>query len=195
MIFIGIDIGLTGAVCAVDTRGTGCVRDMPITADGKPRKTKRVVKGVEKTGTKQPMRIDGRALQLLLLEMVPPGAAGCIVFEDVRARSIGNGGKATNGMHSQGSLMQSKGAVQAVSDIVRHRVEAVQPQTWKRHFGLILEREAGETDGEFERRKKLASMDKARALFPCLAYELARVKDHNRAEALLIARYGQEAFA
>jgi crossover junction endodeoxyribonuclease RuvC len=60
--------------------------------------------------------------------------------------------------------------------------ELVVPAVWKRALGLIA-RES--TDGE----KKLASLSRARMLFPDA--DLDRVKDHNRAEALLIAHYGQ----
>lgn len=60
--------------------------------------------------------------------------------------------------------------------------ELVVPTVWKRALGLIAKES---TDGE----KKLASLSRARMLFPTA--DLDRVKDHNRAEALLIAHYGQ----
>lgn len=60
--------------------------------------------------------------------------------------------------------------------------ELVIPSVWKRALGLIAK---DSTDGE----KKLASLSRARMLFP--SADLDRVKDHNRAEALLIAYYGQ----
>lgn len=60
-------------------------------------------------------------------------------------------------------------------------VELVPPQTWKRALGLIMP-EASDT------AKKAASRTKAQMLFPTA--DLDRVKDHNRAEALLIAHYG-----
>ena len=160
MIVIGIDIGLTGAVAAVDSRGTASVRDLPTTPDGKGR------------------RVDGRGLLLLIREFVPIGEAALIVFEDVRARPMGNGGREGNTMHSQGSMMRSRGIVEGVADITRLDVRVVQPQTWKRHFGLIG-------------KPKAASADTARGLFPLLAGELKRVKDHNRAESLLLAKWGQ----
>lgn len=177
MITIGIDIGLTGAVAAVDGRGTASVRDIPTTPDGKGR------------------RIDGRGLLLLIREFVPIGEAALLVFEDVRARSIGNGGKATNSMASQGSMMRSRGIVEGVADITRLEVKVVQPQAWKRHLGLLMKREEGEKTAAYERRKKEASADAARQRFPLVADQLKRVKDHNRAEALLIAAYAQEVAA
>ncbi len=174
MIVIGIDIGLTGAVAAVDSRGTASVRDLPLIADGKPRKVTRAGKAT----TMQPMRLDGRGLLLLIREFVPIGEAALIVFEDVRARPGGNGDEHGNTMHSQGSMMRSRGIVEGVADITRLDVRVVQPQTWKRHFGLIG-------------KPKTASAETARGLFPLLAAELKRVKDHNRAESLLLAKWGQ----
>ncbi len=49
---------------------------------------------------------------------------------------------------------------------------------WKRSMGLDS--------------SKPASLDKARLLFPTA--ELARVKDHNRAEACLLAEYSRRTF-
>ncbi len=164
MITIGIDIGLTGAVAAVDGRGTAAVRDLPTTPDGKGR------------------RIDGRGLLLLIREFVPIGEAALLIFEDVRARPAGNGGSHGNSMHSQGSLMRSRGIVEGVADITRLQVQVVQPQTWKRHFGLL-------------KQPKEASAAAARERFPLVVDQLKRVKDHNRAEALLIAAYAQEVAA
>jgi crossover junction endodeoxyribonuclease RuvC len=163
MITLGIDIGLTGAVAAVDSR-SAVVHDIPTTPDGKGR------------------RIDGRALLVLIREMVPIGESALLLFEDVRARPQGNGGSHGNSMHSQGSMMRSRGIVEAVADITRLKVEVVQPQTWKRHFEL-LKTEKGE------------SLKRAREMFPLIAADLKRVKDHNRAESLLIAAYGREKFA
>lgn len=188
MIVIGIDIGLTGAVAAVDSRGTATVRDIPLIPDGKPRQ--RVNKKTGKKSEQQSYRIDGRALIFAIREIVPIGHPALVVFEDVHARSIGSGGRATNSMGSQGSMMRSRGIVEGVIDITRLECKAVQPQTWKRHFGLLLKREEGEEDSDFDRRKKAASMDTARGLFPAIGHDLKRVKDHNRAEALLLAQFG-----
>jgi len=55
----------------------------------------------------------------------------------------------------------------------------VSPQVWKRKFGLL-------------QQTKDASRAAALRLFPEQAERLNRKKDHNRAEALLIAAYGRE---
>ncbi|HEY6925972.1 MAG TPA: hypothetical protein VI653_21000 [Steroidobacteraceae bacterium] len=61
-------------------------------------------------------------------------------------------------------------------------IELVAPATWKRALGLI-------NPGASDTEKKLASRSRAQMLFPNA--DLDRAKDHNRAEALLIAHYGQ----
>lgn len=171
MIILAIDIGLTGALAAVDGRGSGQVRDLPTTADGERR------------------RLCGRGLLSLVREFIPAGEAGLIVIEDVRPRPMGNAGRHGNTMHSQGSLMRSRGIVEAVVDISPFELRAVQPATWKRHFGLTRKKDEKPQECK-ERGRKLAL-----TLYPSLAADLARKMDHNRADALLIAHYGQGQFA
>lgn len=161
MIALAIDIGLTGALAAVDSYGTARVVDLPTVPDGKTR------------------RLDGRALIVALREFWPlNGSDAMLVFEDVRPRPMGNGNGHGNTMHSQGSLMRSRGAIEAACDIARVPMVTVQPATWKRHLGLL-------------KSEKGASREKALALYPALADRLKRVKDHNRAEAVLLAHWLQ----
>lgn len=157
MIVLAIDIGVTGAMAAVDSHGSAVVHDLPtIAVEGK-----RLVR----------RRLDARGLMLLVRQVVAPGESAIAVIEDVHMRP-GNGGAAT------ASLMHSRGIVEAVLEIARLQVHAVQPSAWKRHHGLIGS-------------AKAASIDKARALYPLLAGPmLKRQRDHNRAEALLIAAFG-----
>lgn len=163
MIVVGIDIGLTGAVSAIGP-GVCAVHDIPTVQDGKTR------------------RIDGRALILLLRQMIPPGETAKAVIEDVRPRPGGNGNAHGNSMHSQGSLMRSRGIVEAVLDIARIEANAVQPQAWKRRFGLIG-------------KGKADAREIACRLYPGASEHLKRVKDHNRAESLLIAKFGEDTLA
>ena len=158
MRMIGIDIGLAGAVAAVDAQGYAAVHDLICAEEAAGRV------------------INGRELLDLLHVLAPVREAALVVAEDIRPRPQGNKG-AGNTMFSQGSLMQSRGVVDATCRIAGIRVQWVHPQTWKRFYGMIG-----------------ADKDDARARakthFPALAMSLQRVKDHNRAEALLIARYG-----
>lgn len=157
MIAIGIDIGLTGAITAIDERLGVQIHDLPVVPDGDKGK-----------------RLDGRALILLLRQLVPQGVAPVVVFEDIRPRP--NPTRGTS-IITEGALMRSRGIVEAALDIAGLRPTAVQPQAWKRFFGLI-------------KKDKSDALDVARRLYPSAAGYLKRQKDHNRAESLLIAHYG-----
>ena len=167
MIALAIDIGLTGALAAVDSYGTARVQDLPTLPDGKTR------------------RLDGRALIVAIRAFVPPGEPAMLVFEDVRARPQGNGGGHGNTMHSQAAMFGVRRAMEAVCDIARIEMVTVQPQTWKRKFGLIrLQDEKPEACKERGRQIALQ-------LYPTLAAELKRKMDHNRADAVLMAHWLQ----
>lgn len=156
MIVLGIDIGMTGAVAAIDAAGRARVSDLVTKADACGK------------------RLDGRALSHLLHEFIPPGEVGLAIIEDVRVRNIA--GRMAHS--SEGSLMRSRGIVESICDVCRIDLQIVQPGVWKRWYGLL-----GKDKGE--------SLAKARTLYPAVDDMLRRVKDHNRAEALLIAHYGQ----
>jgi crossover junction endodeoxyribonuclease RuvC len=78
-----------------------------------------------------------------------------------------------NGSQAAFSQGATLGSVLAALQALRARIELVTPQSWKRSYGL--------------KSDKAASLDRARLLFP--AADLDRKRDHNRAEALLIAHY------
>lgn len=161
MIVLGIDIGVTGAMAAVDSHGTASIADLPTTEDAAGK------------------RISGRDLLNTIRAMVPAGYAALAVIEDVRPRPMTNGNRGGVSSFAQGSIMGSRRAIEAVLDIAGIKVIAVQPQTWKRFYGL-LKSEKGE------------SLRRARDLYPTASHLLKRQKDHNRSEALLLAHYGQK---
>lgn len=164
MIVIGIDIGLSGAAAAIDHNGRAQVADLAITESS--------------AGN----RLHGRGLLDMLRSFAPVGEPALVVIEDVRPRAFGNGGAArTNSMHSQASMMGSRRTVEAVCDIAGLKVMTVQPQAWKRHFALLG-------------KDKDESRQVALRLMPSAAAALGRKMDHNRAEALLIAKYGLSEF-
>lgn len=156
MIIIGIDPGLTGALAFIDSRGGCVVEDIPtVELPGK---------GMVKR------KVDGLALARLVRQHCPAADGAMVVCEAVRAM----GGK-NNAVQTQGSLMRTLGAIEAVFEVLRFPWQIVEPQAWKRHYGLSSE--------------KGASLVTARTLYPSAPLKLA--KHHNRAEALLIAHYGR----
>lgn len=121
-------------------------------------------------------RVDGLALAKLLRNLVPIGHECLIVIEAVRAM----GGK-NNAVQTQGSLMRTLGAIEATAEILRLKSHQIDPRQWKAFYGLDKDKDR--------------SLNIARELYPLAAHKLARVKDHNRAEALLLAHYGQARLA
>ncbi len=113
-------------------------------------------------------RVDGLALARMLRNMVPAGHACLVVIEDVQAM----GGSAVQTM---GSMMRSVGSTEAAVEILRMPIKRALPRTWKKFYGLASE--------------KADSLRIARELYPTAPLKLA--KHHNRAEALLLAHYGQ----
>jgi hypothetical protein len=117
VICIGIDIGVTGALAAIDSRGTAQVADIPVVEVAGKRTVKRA--------------ISGRGLLGLIRHYVPPGEPFLAVIEDIR------GGFGPGGPASLASVMHSRGVVEAVLSIARATdVLIVQPQVWQRAIGM-----------------------------------------------------------
>lgn len=118
IVVLGIDIGVTGAMAAIDSRGACSVVDLPtITVPGK-----RMVR----------RRLDARGFMDMVRQLVPAGEVALAIIEDVHTMP-----GARNSPQSQGSLMHSRGVVETVLELARLDVRAVQPATWKRWHGLI----------------------------------------------------------
>ncbi len=167
MIVMGIDLGVSGALAAIDAAGTALIEDLPIVeADD---------------GGK---RLDARATIVLLRQLIPAGEAGLLVTEDIRVRQMA-GRKMSHATET--TLVGLRFALQAVADIARLPLRTVQPQTWKRRYALKADKGGKGVKGD--------ARTIAAGLYPQVAHQLKRVKDHNRAEALLIAHYGRTVLA
>lgn len=162
MIVIGIDPGLTGAVAVMDHNGTRAVFDLP-TMPVPGAGPKALVKN----------KIDGRALCQLLLQHCPAAEGKPRVFLE----KVNTMGGANNAVQTQGSLMRSLGAIESVIECLNYPMEQVAPQSWKKQFGIGSD--------------KAKALETARKLHPEAAADLKRVRDHNRAEAVLLAHYGR----
>ena len=118
--------------------------------------------------------IDVRALYVLLRELVPADESAICVME--HSVSVG----AELGEMAKLSLAATKASIMAVLRLQGHDVRRVAPASWKRHFRIGSE--------------KNEALNLARSMYLGLP-EIKLQKHHNRAEALLIARYGQARFA
>ena len=159
MIIIGIDPGLTGALCAIGDKGLIDMQDMPIM----PRSAGGTVK----------QQVNAAGLQALLREWVKDHDKNefLVFFERVNAMP-------KQGSASTFSLGHTAGIIEGVVCAYGLAHEVITPQSWKKHFKLSSDKDA------------------ARALAQRYYPEasLARKKDHNRSEALLIGRYGWELY-
>jgi hypothetical protein len=167
MIVAAFDPGLSGACAVLDHNGLRAVFDLPRMQ-------------IPNVGPKALVKekIDARALHKLLRAHCPAGEAVQAVVEGVMTM----GGK-NNSMQTQGSLMRTLGAIEAVLECLGWAPAYASPQTWKRSFGLI--------DSELtDTQRKRKALECARRLYPSCA-DIARAKDHNRGEAILIGHWAR----
>ncbi|MGL5935521.1 MAG: hypothetical protein ACRCZI_07850, partial [Cetobacterium sp.] len=115
-------------------------------------------------------QLDARMLDLHL--GLPPTSSATAYSEQVSSMP-------GQGVASVFSFGHSLGTVQAVLAVLGIPYRLVRPTAWKKHFGLL-------------RAEKDASRTIAIQRFPQMTGELTRKKDHNRADALLIALYAYE---
>ena len=119
-------------------------------------------------------RLNAPAFVALVRQLIPASETGLLAAENVHVMQVK--GRAMS--HStETTLVGLRYAVQAVADCLRLRLELVTPQSWKKHYGI-----KADTKGQQAR-------ETAARLYPEAAPMLARVKDHNRAESVLIAHY------
>ena len=167
MIFLGIDPGITGALAAATPSGKlEWVMDMPVRDAGK--------KG------RKAQEIDGAELARLLRPHLPDIAEAWI--EEVHAMPhfsrLPSSKAKGHGVQTAFGLGDSRGVIRGVCEALGIPVQRIYPVTWKKRYGLTGE-------------AKDASRAAAIRLYPGCEV-LSRRKDHGRAEAILIARYGAE---
>jgi crossover junction endodeoxyribonuclease RuvC len=173
LIVIGIDPGLTGAIAFIDpAAGSASVHTLP-TLNLPP---------VGRAGKSYvPRRIDGRATALLIRQHVAVGDEAHAFIEGVRALPVVDGRSTAQ---SEGSLMRSLGALEAVLDVLNLPPTPVLPQTWQSFYGLVGKYTELRARGELP-----AAVVKAVQLYPGLAAQIGKVSAHNMAEAVLIGHY------
>jgi hypothetical protein len=124
---------------------------------------------IETAGPKAKVKrkIDARALREIMRGMVPADERAIFAIEDMQLL----GGSSVQTM---GALAHTRGVIEAVALLCDLDVRFVRPQAWKRFYGLGSD--------------KMAALNLARTLWGGWT-EFSRVKDHNRAESALIARW------
>ena len=161
MLIIGIDPGISGALCFMEQGKIIDVIDMPSMADGK--KNKKQVNGSQifneislriKTYEKKNIKV---------------------VIEQVSAMP-------GQGVTSMFNFGQSFGILKGICSAMQLPIYFVRPAKWKKYFNLI-------------NSEKDASRTRAIEIFPYFSSNLAKKKDTNKADAILIASYYYETFS
>lgn len=165
MIFLGIDGGISGALAAVTPSGRlDWVMDMPVRDAGKRGRKAHEIDGVELARILRPHLVD--IVEAWIEELQP--------MQTIATRDHKGTG---HGTYANFSLGDSRGCIRGVCEALGIPVQRIHPRTWKKRYALNSDKEA--------------SRAAAVRLYPgCDA--IARKKDHGRAEAILIARYGAE---
>ena len=164
MVVIGIDPGIDGAMAVVDTNGefaTGFL-DMPTVTRVVSKKKRRSI---------EPKQL------YIEVERLVRGAGKAGYKIQFVMEQLNSGGK---GAMANWSLGYSCGMIRGIIGAVDHTPVFVTPTMWKRHHGLLMPN-TSDID------KKRAALGKARELYGTESLSLA--KHHNRADAVLMARW------
>lgn len=115
--------------------------------------------------------IDVQGLRELIRKTVPA--------QDTMTAVLESSGIFGPSVHTTVSIAESRAYTLATLRLMSIDVRRVTPQVWKRMYGLSSDKDE--------------CLDKARTIFGTVGFE--RKRDHNRAEAALIAHYGRRMFA
>jgi len=164
-IVLGCDSDGHGAICAIEGPRRGVVR------------TIRVVDNPTSS-----VMVNGRARVRLDPEAMRVAVAALNVKRGTRIY-LEEGG-VEFGFSAQTAFVQGYnfGLWRGILAAQEFDIKVVKPQAWKAALGL-----------KFKGSTKDDSIAMAKALFPEVAHELSRKRDHGRAESLLIAAYGHVA--
>ncbi len=169
MLVIGIDPGLTGALAAVDHRGLQAVQDMPTMQ-------RALAAGAVKN------QVNAAAVASLLKEWIRDHDKNEVLVVLEHQAPFRIPGQKPQGSSSVFSLGHTAGILEGVVVALGLPHREVTPATWKKALGLP----GGKANKGVVRTR-------AQRLYP--EAPLTRVMDHNRAEAIMIARYGYEEHA
>ena len=167
MIIIGIDPGISGAICFIKNGKIIDVVEMPSMAEGK--KNKRQVNGAEVTN------IFNKVINTNHDKMGSRDESEVkVVIEHVTAMP-------GQGVTSMFNFGQSFGVIKGICAALKLPIYFVRPAKWKKYFNLI-------------KTEKDASRTKAIEIFPYISSQLSRKKDANKADAILLASFFFETY-
>ena len=120
-------------------------------------------------GKKNKRQLNSAHLVSLIKENIKPSEDVAVVVEQVNAMP-------GQGVTSMFNFGQTFGAIKGICAALRLPIFFVRPSKWKKHFELI-------------NSSKDSSRTKAIEMYPALSNQLAKKKDVNKSDAILIARF------
>ena len=123
-------------------------------------------------GKKNKRQLNSAQLVSLIKESIKENEEAAVVVEQVNAMP-------GQGVTSMFNFGQTFGAIKGICAALGLPIFFVRPSKWKKHFELI-------------NASKDASRTKAIEMYPKLSSELAKKKDVNKSDAILIARFFSE---
>ena len=123
-------------------------------------------------GKKNKKQLNSAHLVQLLRDNIYENEEVAVVVEQVNAMP-------GQGVTSMFNFGQTFGAIKGICAALKLPIFFVRPSKWKKHFGLI-------------NSSKDSSRTKTIEMYPTLSAQLARKKDVNKSDAILIARFYNE---
>ena len=120
-------------------------------------------------GKKNKRQLNSAQLVTLIKENIKSSVDVAVIVEQVNAMP-------GQGVTSMFNFGQTFGAIKGVCAALRLPIFFVRPSKWKKHFELI-------------NSSKDSSRTKAIEMYPALSNQLAKKKDVNKSDAILIARF------
>lgn len=165
-IFVGVDPGLTGAIGIID-QDSRCIAVIDVATKFRDISKTRIKKEFDVKVTAD--RLTDRIVNYLEYEW-----HGCIEMPFSIPAKPGDPNSGSNVM-SMNSLFQTYGGLLAMLEMVEIETMTIRPSDWKRGFGLT--------------KSKNLSLEIAANMWPTAGIVLK--KQHNQAEALLMAEYAR----
>ncbi len=167
-VFIGVDVGLNGAIAVIEPYGDRIsLHDIPVIKTEK-QVTKKKIKKIRRYDIEEMVRI------VRGIKRVWDAHPRHWFLEDVHSLPM-------FASCPENSLDRALGIWEGILHGTKEKFLLVKPRDWKKEFDLL-------------KTEKDASRLKAIELFPNLKTELSRKKDVDRADALLITCYGKRKY-
>lgn len=167
--YIGIDPGLTGAICIISTGVAPVCIPMPLLASGED--------------------VDAKSISSIIHSQTGSGGV-FVVIEKSQAMP----GQGVTSMFSYG---RTYGKLLGVLEIMGVPFEEIHPTKWKKATGLVIDKNPKDSANEKKKKLKAASAALAIKLFPSCRKDIlgprGGIKD-GIAEALLLAEYGRRIY-